>query len=144
MAHREPIEVVFGDVDMMGHVNHAKYFTYFETARTNYLLRLKGLPRARWTPEALDIIVAKAACEYRRPLRWGERGEVVVWPSRIGTTSYAFSYAVVDATGQVAATGETVQVAFDYAANAKKALPRELRTALEAELHAGPGVPGLS
>ena len=140
MAHRETHEVTFGDVDMMGHVNHARYFTYFETARTNYLLRLKGL-RPPYEAAQLDIIVARATCDYRRGLRWGERVTTLVWPSRIGATSYSFSYAIVDAGDAVVALGETVQVAFDYATNQKKPIPPDLRRALEADLKAGPGIP---
>lgn len=125
---------------MMGHVNNATYLTYFETARTKYLLQLKGLkPPHRW--DDLDFIVAKVTCEYKRGLRWGERVEVVVWPSRIGETSFDFSYAIIDERGQLAARSETVQVSFDYQTNAKKAIPAPLRKALEAEMRAGPGIP---
>lgn len=140
MAHRETHEVTFADVDMMGHVNHAQYFTYFETARTNYLLHLKRL-KPPYDASQLDIIVARASCDYRRGLRWGEKITVVVWPSKVGVTSYTFSYAIVDAAGAVAALGETVQVAFDYASNGKKPIPADLRRLLEADLAAGPGIP---
>ena len=34
--HVEPITVRWGDVDSMGHVNNAKYFTYCESARMTY------------------------------------------------------------------------------------------------------------
>src|SRR5690348_5057852 len=119
MAHREPVEVVFADVDMMGHVNNATYFTYLETARTKYFLELKdrGPP---YEKDELDFIVAKASCEYRRGLTWGERCTVVVWPSAIGTTSFTLAYEVRDASGAVAAYGETVVVTYDYAKGAKK------------------------
>ena len=32
----EPISVRWADVDSMGHVNNAKYFTYCESARMSY------------------------------------------------------------------------------------------------------------
>jgi acyl-CoA thioester hydrolase len=34
-----PIEVIFRDVDAMGHVNNAVYFTYLETARTRFFFQ---------------------------------------------------------------------------------------------------------
>jgi acyl-CoA thioester hydrolase len=139
MAHRERVEVTFGDVDMMGHVNHAAYFTYFETARTNYYLGLKGL-RAPWSRDELDLIVARATCDYRRGLSWGERVEVVVWPTKVGQTSFTFGYAIVDEAGAVVALGETVQVSFDYAKQSKKPIPPAVRRALEQEAAAGPGL----
>jgi acyl-CoA thioester hydrolase len=139
MAHREPFEVLFAHVDMMGHVNNAAYLTYFENARTRYVLQLKGVPYPPATAD-LDIIVARAAVDYLRGLRWGERGEVVVWPTRVGRTSFTLAYALVDASGRVAARGETVQVCFDYDRMAKKDVAPTLRAALERELAAGPGV----
>ena len=139
MAHRERLEVVFADVDMMGHVNNATYFTYFETARTNYLLRLNA-SREPFSATDLDFIVARASCDYKRGLRWGERVEIVVWPSRLGETSFTFEYALLDAEGKVAARGETVQVSFDYSRQAKKAIPPGLRRTLEAEQKAGSGL----
>jgi len=139
MAHRERVEVTFGDVDMMGHVNHAAYFTYFEAARTNYYLALKGL-KAPWDRNELDLIVARASCDYRRGLVWGEHVEVVVWPSRVGQTSFTFGYAIVDAKGEVVAVGETVQVSFDYGKQAKKPIPPAVRRALEVEAARGPGL----
>lgn len=36
IRHLEPIRVRWGDVDSMGHVNNAKYFTYCESARMSY------------------------------------------------------------------------------------------------------------
>lgn len=140
MAHRESVEVQFGDVDMMGHVNHAQYFTYFETARTNYYLRLAGA-KPPFDARQLDLIVARASCDYKRGLRWGERIEVVVWPSRIGDSSFTFAYAILDAAGAIVAAGETVQVSFDYDKNAKKPIPAAIRSRLEAEMRLGPGVP---
>lgn len=137
MAHVERIQVVFADVDAMRHVNNAMYFRYFETARTHYYMRLAGLQRI----EDVDFIVAKAACEFLRGLEFGERIEVVVWPTQIGTTSYTFTYALLDEQRQWAARGETVQVAFDYGAGKKKPIPPALRTALERERVLGSGLP---
>lgn len=128
---------------MMGHVNHASYFTYFETARTNYYLRLAGRTPP-FEPTQLDLIVAKAACAYRRGLRWGERIEVVVWPTQVGRTSFTFRYLLLDEAERVAADGETVQVSYDYSGRTKKTISDALRRALEAERTAGSGVPDAS
>ncbi len=139
MAYRLPFEVVFADVDMMGHVNNAAYFTYFETARTNYLLLLKGL-RAPIPPPQLDFIVARASCDYKRGLRWGERCQVVIWPTHLGKTSFTFSYVIKDEAGTVVATGETIQVSHAYERASKKPIPVDLRARLAEEMAAGPGL----
>lgn len=137
VAHAEPVQVVFADVDMMGHVNNAIYFTYFETARTHYYVRLAGLKRM----EEIDIIVAKATCEFLRGLRFGEQVRVVVWPTHVGTTSFTLAYAIVDPRGRWAAKGETVQVSFDYSKQSKKPIPAALKERLLEELKRGSGLP---
>jgi len=42
-----PIEVRYGDLDPQGHVNNARYLTYFEQARINYIAHLGCGPAAR-------------------------------------------------------------------------------------------------
>lgn len=136
MAHTERIRVVFADVDMMGHVNHATYFTYFETARTFYYLHLTGLRRMT----DIDFILAKASCDFLRGLTCGEEVRVVVWPSHVGASSFTFSYVILDQQDQVVARAETINVSYDYKKNSKKPIPEELRRRLLEEMKKGPGV----
>jgi acyl-CoA thioester hydrolase len=133
MAHEVRTTVTFRDVDAMQHVNNAVYFTWMETARTTYYLKMRG------SPEILDVdlIVAHASCDYRRGLRLGEEVTIRVWPSRIGTTSWDYSYELT-VKGEPVAYGRTVQVAFDYAKQAKKPIAPELRRRLEAEIEDPP------
>lgn len=137
MAHTERIKVSYADVDMMGHVNNAAYFTYMETARCHYYVRLTGLADIR----RLDIIVAAQSCQYLRGLRYDEDIEVVAWPTNIGTTSFTLAYAIRTAKGEHVARGETVIVAYDYVLSRKKPIDPALRNALEKEMAAGPGIP---
>lgn len=136
MAFVERMRVSYRDVDMMDHVNNAAYFTYFETARCHYYVALTGLERIN----RLDIIVAKQSCEYLRGLVYDEEFDVIVWPSRVGTTSFTLSYAIRTSKGEVVALAETVIVAFDYDKNAKKPIAPALRAKLEADQERGPGV----
>lgn len=129
MVYEERIRVRFRDVDAMQHVNNAVYFTWMESARTEYYLRARGVRDVN----EVDIIVARATCEYRRGVRLGEDVVVRVWPSRVGTTSFDLSYElrVLD---EVVALGHTVQVSYDYDKRAKKRIPESLRSALERDL----------
>ena len=52
-----PIEIRYGDLDPQGHVNNAKYLTYFEQARVHYLIEL-GLFSADQSFMDLALIVA--------------------------------------------------------------------------------------
>lgn len=128
MTHEESIRVRFRDVDAMQHVNNAVYFTWMETARTEYYMRMRAIQRL----EDVDIIIARATCEYVRGVRFGETVKVRVWPSRIGTTSFDLSYELLVGK-EVVARGLTVQVCFDYETHAKKEIPSALREVLAAD-----------
>ena len=54
------IPVRFRDVDVLGHVNNAVYFTYMEQVRTEYWLHTFGLTKL----EQLAFIVAHAECDF--------------------------------------------------------------------------------
>ena len=45
MAYETEIKTRFRDVDAMGHVNNAVYFSFMEQARTEYYLKIAGKRR---------------------------------------------------------------------------------------------------
>jgi acyl-CoA thioesterase FadM len=56
-----------------------------------------------------------------------------MWVNEIGTKSFGFRYELVDRSDDesvVYATGESVQVFFDYSKNVSKKIPKELRRSL--------------
>jgi acyl-CoA thioester hydrolase len=87
-AYQIKFRVPFGDVDMMGHVNNAKYLTYFETARTGLLLHIFGdFPR-----EKLGLIIARAEIDYKMPAKWNDELTVKVRPVSVGNSSFVYEY----------------------------------------------------
>lgn len=117
------VEVTFRDLDALGHVNHATYFTYMETARIKFLVMLLGLQGMGELP----IIVAEACCQYKAPAHFGEQLTVGLGVSRLGGKSFDLSYDIVAANGRSIATGKTVQVMYDYAQQCTYPIPDELR-----------------
>lgn len=125
MEHRVP----WHELDAAGHVNNAVYLTYFEMARTEAYMRMRN--GSRW--QDLDIILARTTIDYRTPAQFHETLEIKVWPGRVGTSSFGLRYEVREkSTQRLVAEGESVQVCFDYARNAKKFVPDEVRRALGA------------
>lgn len=121
-----PVEVRYADVDVLAHVNNAKYFTYMETARIHYFEEVLGWDR-RW--ETLGLIIARATCDYKLPLTYGDTALVYLRTARIGGKSFDFEYVLVRQRDQaIAALGTTVQVAYDYAAGASVPVPDEWRS----------------
>ncbi len=121
------IKVIFRDLDALGHVNNAVYFTYMEVARTEYYMQLTG---ARSLGE-VRFIIAKASCDYRAPAKFGDHLAVAVWPSEVGNSSFKFQYRITQQEdGTLVAEGETVQVAFDYETRKTIPLPEAVKSVL--------------
>ncbi|MBZ0277427.1 MAG: acyl-CoA thioesterase [Anaerolineae bacterium] len=125
--HRVPIEVRFGDLDAMGHVNNAKYLTYLETARIRYVHEVCA-PHTTWAD--MSMILAKVTIEYKAPLVYGDAVEAWTRVSRIGNKSFEVEHIItrlVEGSPEVAATCSSTLVAFDYHANRSIPLPDSWR-----------------
>lgn len=119
-----PHDVIWQDVDAMGHVNNAVYFQYFETARTWYWLVLHGTRQM----DAINFIVARAECDFRAELRFLDPIEICVRISELRSSSLDFLYEVRNGrTGTVAATGKVVVVLFSWNEHRKMKIDDTLR-----------------
>ena len=128
-----PVEVRFRDIDAMGHVNNAVYFSYMEQARMSYLREL-GL-----IPERLDetsFIVAEANCRFKAPVPFGMPLVVRVRVAEMRSSSFFMDYSIEEQdTGRVMAIGRTVSVVYDYAASKRVPIPSEWRAKIKAFEH---------
>jgi len=108
-----PIEVRYGDLDPQGHVNNARFLTYMEQARIEYIRRL-GL----WNGgsfQDIGIILADIQVSFRAPILFGMQVLTGVRISRLGSKSLVMDYRLADAqTGQEFAAGSSVIVTYDY------------------------------
>jgi len=125
---RLQIQARFRDCDMFGHVNNAVYFTYMEEARWAYWRQLTGDSPQGNLP---GLILARAECDFIRPIRGGERVDVWLGTTKIGRTSVAMDCEMLDDKGALVARGKTVMVAYDYAAVKPMPVPDWCRTRLE-------------
>lgn len=130
------VKVPWGDIDGAGHVNNARYFTYFETARVEAYFRMTGRTATSRIGD-LDIILASTRCDFRAQANMGDVLLVSARPTRVGDTSFTLAYRVErKGDGALVAEGESVQVCFDYEKQQKKRVPDAMRKALEAGLRA--------
>ncbi|KAA1416484.1 acyl-CoA thioesterase [Nocardioides humilatus] len=122
------IPVAWGDMDAMGHVNNTVYFRYFETARIRCF---EELAEGAGDSEGVGPIVHSASCRFRIPLTYPDTVTVGARIGDIQADRYVMQHrAVSHRHGAVAAEGETLVVAFDYAAGAKALIPSGLRDRL--------------
>jgi acyl-CoA thioester hydrolase len=109
-----PIEVRYGDLDPQGHLNNAKYLTYFEQARIQYLIHL-GLFRPGQSFLEIGIILAEARVTFLQPVHFGQSVEVCVRVTRLGNKSFEMEYLLRDRqTHEELARGSSIQVTYDY------------------------------
>lgn len=132
------LEVRWRDLDALGHVNNAVYFTYLEQARIHYLQEL-GLSFRDL--QDVGIILAEATCTYHSPLSLGERVTIWIRVSELRNSSFIFEYRMEGEDGRLAATARTVQVCYDYAARRAIPIPDHWRAAITAY---EPGLQGAS
>ena len=125
------VPVRFSDVDAMGHVNNAKYLTYFEEARVGYFRHVLSLSES--TTAKLGMIVLEARCRYKSPAYFGEIMKVHTRVSWMRNKSFEMEYFITDAaSGRIVAEGSSVQVAFDYSIRQTTEIPEEQREKIAA------------
>ncbi|MCS6978696.1 MAG: acyl-CoA thioesterase [Flavobacteriales bacterium] len=125
-----PLQVRYVDCDMMGHVNNAVFLSYFELGRVAYGRRYLG-DFLDWKRNG--FLVARHEVDYTMPLLLtAPEPGVEVWCSRVGRSSFDFSYVLREAAGSpVYARGRTVAVYMNLTHGASEALPPDLRQHLE-------------
>lgn len=119
----------WAELDAFGHVNNARFFTWFESARMALFERV-GLALVAGEDHA--PILARATCDFLAPVHWPATIEVAVTVPRLGRTSFVTTYEAtrVDlAPTQVVARGEGVIVLVDRNGRPTP-LPAALRVAL--------------
>ncbi len=126
------LEVVFRDIDAMGHVNNAVFFAYFETVRIKYLGEIMERSGLMGT-ELLDLplILVEASCTYKSPALLTENLSVGTGISRFGTKSFDMLYRVQGEDGRLVAYGRTVQVMYDYITRSAFPIPEQVRRYVE-------------
>jgi acyl-CoA thioester hydrolase len=123
------IPILYSDIDAQRHLNNVAYCTFMEHARVTYL-REVGL----WDGKdfgAVGMILADAQCSYLAPAFLGECVTVWVRVSHLGTKSFHFEYRL-ETERTTIATGQTVQVCYDYGRQASIPMPEVWREAIVA------------
>ena len=125
-----PIEVRYGDLDPQGHLNNAKFVTFFEQGRIRYIRHL-GLFKEGQSFMDIGVILADIHIAYKKPVEWGTPVKVGTRTLRIGNKSMTVEQTIVHAeTEELFAVGEVVMVAYDYHMGKSFPIPQEWRDAV--------------
>ena len=85
--------VRYAECDPMGYLHHAKYWEYFEHARTE-LLRQNGVRYRDLEAEGILFVVYKTACKFILPIRYDDVVTVTVQVARTTRTRVDHTYVV--------------------------------------------------
>ncbi len=122
-----PIEMRFSDLDLYGHVNGVVYFDYLEAAR----VRLLSDQFRELTDSGIQLLVARAECDYKVPILYGDTVVVSVTIARIGGTSFDLEYCIHDRAGKTFATAKTVMVCYDSVSKTTTTVPDTIKAMAE-------------
>lgn len=120
----------WGDMDAFGHVNNVVYIRWYESSRIDLMNSYKS--EASMDAGGIGPILASVACDYRRQLHFPDTVHIGARVGRVGRTSFDLEHAVYsEQLDEIAATGKSVVVLFDYDTNRPVRIPEELRSQFE-------------
>lgn len=129
-VHDSAMDVRWGDMDRLGHVNNTVYFRYMETARVEWL---HALPRSPYS-EGHGAVVVNAFCNFLRQIEYPARLVVKMYVSDPTRTAFETWYEI-EQEGEpdvVYATGGATMVWVDHAQRKAVELPETLRAMVQA------------
>jgi len=123
--HKKKIQIRFGDIDLMGHVNNGIQLSYLDLARMDYLGQVFGQV-IRWKDSAL--IVAHLEIDYLSSITLKDSVEVHTKIHKIGNKSVGLYQNIVDAvTGEIKTKTSQVMVAYNQEQGTSMSVPETLK-----------------
>ena len=120
------LNIEWGDMDALQHVNNIEYFKYFQAARIAYFEKIGS--DGVWGEKRISSILASTQCKFIYPLAYPDSISVGVRVDSMADQYFTMKYAVVSHKHQrLAAIGDAKVVVFDYVNNKKVSIPDEIR-----------------
>ena len=117
------------DNDAYGHVNNVTYYSYFDTAVNEHLIRVGGLDIDGATTIGL---VVETSCRFHKPLTFPDVVEAGLRVAKLGNSSVTYEIGLFrEGDDEPAASGHFVHVWVDRASRRPTAVPPAVRAALQ-------------
>jgi acyl-CoA thioester hydrolase len=131
------------DNDAYGHVNNVTYYSFFDTAVNEHLIRTGSLDVERST--AIGLVV-ESACRFHKPLSFPDVIEAGLRVAKLGNSSVTYEIALFrQGEDEPVASGHFVHVWVDRASRRPTPVPESVRAALQLLLvSAAPGTHALA
>ena len=116
------------DNDSYGHVNNVTYYSYFDTAVNEHLVRCGGLDIRN---DPVIGYAVETSCRFAKPLSFPETIDVGLRITRLGTSSATYEIGIFRrGDDEPAAAGRFVHVWVDRATERPVPIPARIRAAL--------------
>lgn len=113
LTHQTEVTVRFNEADPLGIVWHGHYLRYFEDGREAFGNQY-GVSYLDFYNNGLAVPVVSIQCDYKRPLRYGDKVIVETTFEHNPAAKLNFSYRMLEYTSRsVVAVGSSVQVFVD-------------------------------
>ena len=121
------VAIRWSDMDAFGHVNNARFLTFVEEARLQWM---QSLPQP-WETAAIAPLLAAVTMNFRRPISWPESIRIELGATRVGNSSVTMAHRIVAVSDRevVYADGDSVLVWIDRQSGRPTALPEFVRDA---------------
>jgi acyl-CoA thioester hydrolase len=125
LAYVVQLDVRWGDMDALGHVNNAVYFRYMEQARIEFFEK-HGIAS---DGKGHGMLLVHADCNFRRAIVYPARIELRLYCGEARRSSLPLFIEIVDARDANAlyADGKSVVAWVDFAANQSQPMPDAVR-----------------
>ena len=121
------LPVLWGDQDLLGHVNNTIHFKWFESARVRYW-EDSGM-RAVMEPRNWGPILASTSCDYLKQINYPDQIQTAVRVVELRRTSMIMQHQIYSTNNDaVAAQGTSAIVLFDYTEQTPQQIEGELRS----------------
>jgi acyl-CoA thioester hydrolase len=82
----------FYEIDGQGVMFNMWYLAYVDEAVDGFFIT-RGLPYATWPELGMDVHVAHAEIDWKAPIRYADRADVLISTARIGRKSFTLDFA---------------------------------------------------
>lgn len=121
-VHTTSVKVRFYELDPYDHVNHTIYFSYFETARIDYLAEM-GWGLHRLKEEGWQFVVVELNARFLAAARFGEELTIHTWIEEVGRVKSTWQQVMLRGEDTVARL--TVSAAFTDLQGKPRRIPED-------------------
>lgn len=117
------------EIDINGHVNHAKYLEYYEWGREDWYEH-HGLTYDSLRDRGVVTVVARAEVDYRHAAKQNDLLTITTWLHEVGKTSFRMKQHITAAYGQLVSEGYFVIVCVEPKTTRPVQVPDDIRKQL--------------